>query len=124
MIRIIILIDFLNKNNYHSHAREGIRFLANYFNGVKSIMNSFISKLMMLFMALILAGCGSGDNPPPDADGDGVEDSLAAFPNDPTETDDTDGDGVMMMGTMMMVVVVVLLMTLMELLLLGAVWPA
>ena len=94
MIRIIILIDILNKNNYHSHAREGIRFLANYFNGVKPIMNSFISKLMMLFMALILAGCGSGDNTPPDADGDGVEDSLDAFPNDPTETDDTDGDGV------------------------------
>ena len=93
MIRFIILIDILNKNNYHSHAREGIRFLANYFNGVKPIMNSFISKLMMLFMALILAGCGSGDNTPPDADGDGVEDSLDAFPNDPTETDDTDGDG-------------------------------
>ena len=94
MIRIIILIDILNKNNYHSHAREGIRFLANYLNGVKPIMNSFISKLMMLFMALILAGCGSGDNTPPDADGDGVEDSLDAFPNDPTETTDTDGDGV------------------------------
>ena len=59
------------------------------------MMNSFISKLMMLFMVAILAGCGSGDNTPPDADGDGVEDSLDAFPNDPTETTDTDGDGVL-----------------------------
>lgn len=32
--------------------------------------------------------------PEPDADGDGVGDSVDAFPNDPTETTDTDGDGV------------------------------
>lgn len=32
--------------------------------------------------------------PPPDTDGDGVEDSVDAFPDDPNETLDTDGDGV------------------------------
>ena len=58
------------------------------------MMNSFISKLIMFLMVAVLAGCGSGDNTPPDADGDGVEDALDAFPNDPTETTDTDGDGV------------------------------
>ena len=31
---------------------------------------------------------------PPDADGDGVPDSIDAFPNDPTESVDTDDDGV------------------------------
>lgn len=30
----------------------------------------------------------------PDSDGDGVPDLLDAFPNDPTETTDTDGDGI------------------------------
>lgn len=30
----------------------------------------------------------------PDSDGDGVPDALDAFPNDPTETTDTDGDGI------------------------------
>lgn len=34
------------------------------------------------------------DPVPPDADGDGVSDSLDAFPNDPTETTDSDGDGI------------------------------
>ena len=29
-----------------------------------------------------------------DTDGDGVGDNSDAFPNDPTETTDTDGDGV------------------------------
>ncbi len=32
--------------------------------------------------------------PEPDADGDGVPDSVDAFPNDPAESADTDGDGV------------------------------
>lgn len=31
--------------------------------------------------------------PYPDSDGDGVEDPFDAFPSDPTEWDDTDGDG-------------------------------
>mgnify|MGYP003318573473 CR=1 FL=1 len=34
---------------------------------------SFITKLIMFMMVAVLAGCGSGDNTPPDADGDGVE---------------------------------------------------
>ena len=37
---------------------------------------------------------GSGVNTPIDSDGDGVPDSLDAFPFDETETVDTDGDGV------------------------------
>jgi hypothetical protein len=37
---------------------------------------------------------GTLSNPEPDADGDGVADSVDAFPNDPTESVDTDSDGV------------------------------
>ena len=37
---------------------------------------------------------GTLSNPEPDADGDGVADSVDAFPNDATESADTDGDGV------------------------------
>ena len=37
---------------------------------------------------------GTLSNPEPDADGDGVADSVDAFPNDPTESVDTDGDNV------------------------------
>jgi len=36
----------------------------------------------------------TGNTPPVDTDGDGVIDSLDAFPNDPLEWTDTDGDGV------------------------------
>ena len=45
-------------------------------------------------------GAGSGSftgvlsNPEPDADGDGVADSVDAFPNDPNESADSDGDTV------------------------------
>ena len=45
-------------------------------------------------------GAGTGSftgalaNPEPDADGDGVADSVDAFPNDPTESADSDGDSV------------------------------
>ena len=35
-----------------------------------------------------------GSLPPPDSDGDGVNDDQDAFPNDATETADSDGDGV------------------------------
>ena len=58
------------------------------------ISNSIFSKLLMALLLATLAGCGSGTNTPPDADGDGVEDSIDAFPNDPSETVDGDGDGV------------------------------
>ena len=37
---------------------------------------------------------GTLSNPEPDADGDGVADSVDAFPNDPTESADSDGDSV------------------------------
>jgi photosystem II stability/assembly factor-like uncharacterized protein len=37
---------------------------------------------------------GDGIPPNPDSDGDGVPDAEDAFPNDPTETVDTDGDGI------------------------------
>ena len=50
-----------------------------------------------LVAALALAGCsgggGGGGGGEVDSDGDGVADSLDAFPNDATETMDTDGDG-------------------------------
>ena len=58
------------------------------------ISNSIFSKLLMALLLATLAGCGSGTNTPPDADGDGVEDSIDAFPNDPSETVDGDEDGV------------------------------
>lgn len=46
-------------------------------------------------LTLALSGCGGGgSSSPPDSDGDGVVDSLDAFPNDPNETADSDGDGV------------------------------
>ena len=47
-----------------------------------------------LLLLALLAGCGGGSSSPLDSDGDGVEDSLDAFPNDPAETTDTDSDGV------------------------------
>ncbi|WP_144392910.1 Ig-like domain-containing protein [Pleionea sediminis] len=55
--------------------------------------------LIALTSALVLSGCkdgGSGSKDPSkiDSDGDGVVDSQDAFPNDPTETTDTDGDGI------------------------------
>ena len=58
------------------------------------ISDSIFSKALVGVLLLVLVGCGSGDNTPPDIDGDGVEDSLDAFPNDPNESEDTDGDGV------------------------------
>ena len=58
------------------------------------ISNSMFSKILIALLLATLVGCGSGTNTPPDADGDGVEDSIDAFPNDPSETVDGDGDGV------------------------------
>ena len=48
----------------------------------------------MAIALLTLVGCGSGNNIPPDTDGDGVEDTLDWAPNDPAESADTDEDGV------------------------------
>ena len=45
-------------------------------------------------LALLLTGCGGDGSSDPDSDGDGVSDSLDAFPRDATETQDSDGDGV------------------------------
>ena len=47
------------------------------------ISDSIFSKALVGVLLLVLVGCGSGDNTPPDIDGDGVEDSLDAFPSDP-----------------------------------------
>jgi hypothetical protein len=58
------------------------------------ISNSIFSKILIALLLATLVGCGSGTNTPPDMDGDGVEDSLDAFPNDPAESVDTDGDTV------------------------------
>jgi hypothetical protein len=58
------------------------------------ITNPVFSKLLIAVLLASLVGCGSGTSTPPDADGDGVEDSLDAFPNDPNETADSDNDGV------------------------------
>ena len=46
-----------------------------------------------LVAAFSLTGCGGGSSDP-DSDGDGVSDSLDAFPRDASETRDSDGDGV------------------------------
>jgi len=56
--------------------------------------NSNFVKVIMAIALLTLVGCGSGNNIPPDTDGDGVEDTLDWAPNDPTESADTDEDGV------------------------------
>ena len=58
------------------------------------ISNPMFSKMLIMLLLATLAGCGSGTDTPPDADSDGVEDSIDAFPNDPSETVDGDGDGV------------------------------
>ena len=58
------------------------------------ISNFTFSKALVAFFLVALVGCGGGNNIPPDADGDGIEDSLDAFPNDPTESTDGDDDGV------------------------------
>ena len=56
--------------------------------------NSNFVKVLMAIALLTLVGCGSGNNIPPDTDGDGVEDTLDWAPNDPAESADTDEDGV------------------------------
>jgi hypothetical protein len=43
---------------------------------------------------LVTSGNGCGDNSDTDADNDGVDDGVDAFPNDATETIDTDLDGI------------------------------
>ncbi len=58
------------------------------------ISNFTFSKALAAFFLVALVGCGSGNNVPPDVDGDGIEDSLDAFPNDPNESTDGDDDGV------------------------------
>ena len=37
------------------------------------ISDSIFSKALVGVLLLVLVGCGSGDNTPPDIDGDGVE---------------------------------------------------
>jgi len=59
------------------------------YNGTFSVTEN--SQIVTVHSALYLYNLGAV---PLDTDGDGVEDSLDAFPNDPNETLDSDGDGV------------------------------
>ncbi|MBK7153216.1 MAG: hypothetical protein IPH72_15830 [Sandaracinaceae bacterium] len=55
-----------------------------------------VSVCLGLALALLLPACGDGSQPPLvvlDRDGDGVDDTDDAFPDDPSEQVDLDGDG-------------------------------
>jgi len=57
-----------------------------------------VASIAVIALVLVTLGCGGGsdgdgDNGSTDTDGDGVADAADAFPNDPTETIDTDKDG-------------------------------
>ena len=51
-------------------------------------------RLFILLFTLFLAACGGSTPNGNDSDKDGVANSADAFPNDPTESKDTDGDGI------------------------------
>ncbi len=50
--------------------------------------------ITLIAIFLFVGGCSSGSDAPADSDGDGVADTIDAFPNDPTQSSDDDGDGV------------------------------
>ena len=54
----------------------------------------FIFNLTILLTITVLSGCGRGDSTPMYTEVAGIEESLDRFPNDPSETSDTDEDGV------------------------------
>ena len=68
----------------------------NLFSSLQTKNKAVLSFFLVVFMAACGGGGGGSSQPdlPLDSDGDGVEDSLDAFPNDPNETTDSDGDGV------------------------------
>lgn len=68
-------------------------FRAGNYTGYASFMASIGTSYDGEF-ASWLANVDTGDNPSGDADGDGYPDATDAFPNDPTEWLDTDGDGI------------------------------
>ena len=50
--------------------------------------------ITLIAIFLFVVGCSSGSDAPADSDGDGVADTIDAFPNDATQSFDDDGDGV------------------------------
>lgn len=60
--------------------------------GAAERMHILFNYLSISLLSLLLAACNVTVSQ--DADNDGVPDSSDAFPNDPTETLDTDGDGI------------------------------
>jgi hypothetical protein len=70
--------------------------MKNLFSSLQTKNKAALSFFLVVFLAACGGGGGGGSQPdlPLDSDGDGVEDSLDAFPNDPNETTDSDGDGV------------------------------
>jgi len=64
-------------------------------------MNKILFAVLFTVTLSLISACGSGgdsdppsNNPADDADNDGVPDAQDAFPNDPNESVDTDGDGI------------------------------
>jgi hypothetical protein len=53
-----------------------------------------LNGLTLIFMCAVLAACGSGSSSPTDSDGDGIVDVEDIFPQDKSESKDTDLDGV------------------------------
>ena len=70
--------------------------MKNLFSSLQTKNKAVLSFFLVVFITACGGGGGGGSQPdlPLDTDGDGVEDSLDAFPNDPNETTDSDGDGV------------------------------
>ena len=58
------------------------------------MLNLKIKMFVLPLFIIAMTGCGGGPDAPPDSDKDGVYDALDAFPQDASESTDSDGDGV------------------------------